>query len=112
MSERSHLSDSLRWRVVGYHSVAPGRRISASTVRRRLHNLGRYARQPVVCVSLNRRQRRARLSSARELISWTRQRWDSALFTDESRFTLESYLGRLLIWRERSTRYHQSNTVE
>ncbi|GFX54175.1 transposable element Tcb2 transposase [Trichonephila clavipes] len=32
--------------------------------------------------------------------------------TDESRFTLESDSGRLLIWRERSTRYHQSNTLE
>ncbi|GFW34452.1 transposable element Tcb2 transposase [Trichonephila clavipes] len=32
--------------------------------------------------------------------------------TDECRFTLESDSGRLLIWRERSTRYHQSNTVE
>ncbi|GFU65603.1 transposable element Tcb2 transposase [Trichonephila clavipes] len=27
-------------------------------------------------------------------------------------FTVESDSGRLLIWRERSTRYHQSNTVE
>ncbi|GFU32979.1 transposable element Tcb2 transposase [Trichonephila clavipes] len=27
-------------------------------------------------------------------------------------FTLESDSRRLLIWRERSTRYHQSNTVE
>ncbi|GFT13086.1 transposable element Tcb2 transposase [Trichonephila clavipes] len=30
----------------------------------------------------------------------------------ESRFTLESDSGRLLIWRERSARYYQSNTVE
>ncbi|GFU89904.1 transposable element Tcb2 transposase [Trichonephila clavipes] len=34
------------------------------------------------------------------------------LFTDESRFTMESDSGRLLIWREQRTRYHQSNTVE
>ncbi|GFW43649.1 transposable element Tcb2 transposase [Trichonephila clavipes] len=34
------------------------------------------------------------------------------LFTDESRFTMESDSGRLLIWREQHTRYHQSNTVE
>ncbi|GFT13300.1 uncharacterized protein TNCV_4939511 [Trichonephila clavipes] len=31
--------------------------------------------------------------------------------TDESRFTMESDSGRLLIWKQR-TRYHQSNTVE
>ncbi|GFU89801.1 hypothetical protein TNCV_4253931 [Trichonephila clavipes] len=28
------------------------------------------------------------------------------------RFTMESDSGRLLIWREQRTRYHQSNTVE
>ncbi|GFY07386.1 HTH_Tnp_Tc3_2 domain-containing protein [Trichonephila clavipes] len=43
-------------------SVAPGRKISASVVRRRLHNSGLYARRPVVCVPLNRRH----LSWARE----------------------------------------------
>ncbi|GFW66029.1 transposable element Tcb2 transposase [Trichonephila clavipes] len=56
--------------LVADHSVASGRRISPSTVRKRLHN------------------------------------------SDESRFTLESDSGRLLIQGERSTRYHQSNTVE
>ncbi|GFU79679.1 transposable element Tc3 transposase [Trichonephila clavipes] len=42
----------------------------------------------------------------------TQQQWASVLFTDESRFTMESDSGRLLIWREQRTRYHQSNTVE
>ncbi|GFY07310.1 transposable element Tcb2 transposase [Trichonephila clavipes] len=56
--------------LVPDHSVAPRRKISASVVRRRLHN------------------------------------------SDESRFTLDSDSGRLLIWRERNTRYYQSNTVE
>ncbi|GFV72577.1 uncharacterized protein TNCV_3066461 [Trichonephila clavipes] len=35
-----------------------------------------------------------------------------AATTDESRFTMESDSGRLMIWREQRTRYHQSNTVE
>ncbi|GFX79391.1 transposable element Tcb2 transposase [Trichonephila clavipes] len=81
-------------------------------VRRRLHNSGLYARRPVVCVPLNKRQRRPRLAWATEHISWTIQRRASALFIDDSRFTLERDSGRLLIWRERSTRDHQSNTVE
>ncbi|GFX16575.1 HTH_Tnp_Tc3_2 domain-containing protein [Trichonephila clavipes] len=51
------------------HSVESGRRISASTARMHLHNLGLYARRPVVCVPLNRRLRRARLSWAREHVS-------------------------------------------
>ncbi|GBN52489.1 hypothetical protein AVEN_178620-1 [Araneus ventricosus] len=36
--------------IVADHFVALERRISATTVRRRLHNAGLYARRPVVCV--------------------------------------------------------------
>ncbi|GFX77158.1 transposable element Tcb2 transposase [Trichonephila clavipes] len=98
--------------LVADHFQASGRRISATTVRNRLHNAGLYARRPVVCVPLNGRQRRNHLCWAREHVSWTQQQWASVLFTDESRFTMESDSGRLLIWREQRTRYHQSNTVE
>ncbi|GFV70733.1 transposable element Tcb2 transposase [Trichonephila clavipes] len=98
--------------LVADHFQASGRRISTTTVRNRLHNAGLYARRPVVCVPLNGRQRRNRLCWAREHVSWTQQQWASVLFTDESRFTMESDSGRLLIWREQRTRYHQSNTVE
>ncbi|GFY11574.1 transposable element Tcb2 transposase [Trichonephila clavipes] len=98
--------------LVADHFQASGRRISATTVGNRLHNAGLYARRPVVCVPLNGRQRRNRLCWAREHVSWTQQQWASVLFTDESRFTMESDSGRLLIWREQRTRYHQSNTVE
>ncbi|GFX26171.1 transposable element Tcb2 transposase [Trichonephila clavipes] len=73
--------------LVADHFQASGRRISATT-------------------------RRNRLCWAREHVSWTQQQWASVLFTDESRFTMESDSGCLLIWREQRTRYHQSNTVE
>ncbi|GFX38745.1 transposable element Tcb2 transposase [Trichonephila clavipes] len=73
--------------LVADHFQASGRRISTTT-------------------------RRNRLCWAREHVSWTQQQWASVLFTDESRFTMESDSGRLLIWREQRTRYHQSNTVE
>ncbi|GFW90266.1 transposable element Tcb2 transposase [Trichonephila clavipes] len=46
-----------------------------------------------------------------EIVFTMQQQWASVLFTDGSRFTMESE-GRLLIWREQRTRYHQSNTVE
>ncbi|GFY27665.1 HTH_Tnp_Tc3_2 domain-containing protein [Trichonephila clavipes] len=91
---------------------ASGRRISATTGRNRLHNAGLYARRPVVCVPLNGRQRRNRLCWAREHVSWTQKQWASVLFTDESRFTMESDSGRLLIWREQRTRYHQSTLLK
>ncbi|GFX48037.1 e3 ubiquitin-protein ligase listerin [Trichonephila clavipes] len=57
--------------LVADHFQASGRRISATTVRNRLHNAGLYARRPVVCVPLNGRQRRNRLCWAREHVSWT-----------------------------------------
>ncbi|GBM23893.1 hypothetical protein AVEN_208522-1 [Araneus ventricosus] len=43
--------------LIADHFVTSGRRIFATTVRRRLHN----ARRPVVCVPLNGRQRRGHL---------------------------------------------------
>ncbi|GFY14387.1 HTH_Tnp_Tc3_2 domain-containing protein [Trichonephila clavipes] len=52
--------------LVADHFQASGRRISATTVRNRLHNAGLYARRPVVCFPLNGRQRRNRLCWARE----------------------------------------------
>ncbi|GFW01440.1 HTH_Tnp_Tc3_2 domain-containing protein [Trichonephila clavipes] len=63
------------------------RRISATTVRNRLHNEGLYARRPICKCSPNGRQRRNRLCWAREHVSWTQQQWASRVFTDESRFT-------------------------
>ncbi|GFV31931.1 transposable element Tcb2 transposase [Trichonephila clavipes] len=44
--------------LVADHFQASGRRISATTVRNRLHNAGLYARRPVVCVPLNGRQQK------------------------------------------------------
>ncbi|GFV30482.1 transposable element Tcb2 transposase [Trichonephila clavipes] len=61
--------------LVADHFQASGRRISATTVRNRLHNAGLYARRPVVCVPLNGRQRRNRICWAREHVSWTQQQW-------------------------------------
>ncbi|GFV36613.1 transposable element Tcb2 transposase [Trichonephila clavipes] len=90
--------------------------IALSALRRRISVpqlvAGHLVARPVVCVPFNRRQRSSHLSWAREHVSWTRQQWASVLFTDESRFTLESDSGHLLIWRERGTKYHQSKPVE
>ncbi|GFS78637.1 HTH_Tnp_Tc3_2 domain-containing protein [Trichonephila clavipes] len=77
----------------------------------RLHNAGLYARRPVVCVPLNGQQRRNRLCWAREHVSWTQQQWASVLFTDESDLQWTDS-GRLLIWREQRTRYHQSTLLK
>ena len=44
--------------LVADHFVASGRRISATTARRHLHNAGMYARRSFMCVPLNGRRRR------------------------------------------------------
>ncbi|GFX03725.1 HTH_Tnp_Tc3_2 domain-containing protein [Trichonephila clavipes] len=92
--QRRPFSSSFGWKeknhylpqLVADHFQASGRRISATTVRNRLHNAGLYARS---VFSLNGRQRRNRLCWAREHVSWTQQQWASVLFTYESRFTLD-----------------------
>ncbi|GFW37154.1 transposable element Tcb2 transposase [Trichonephila clavipes] len=87
--------------LVADHFQASGRRISATTVRNRLHNAGLYARRPVVCVPLNGRQRRNRLCWAREHVSWTQQQWASVLALDTINPTLlkDSYRGSgILVW--------------
>jgi transposase len=94
------------------HFAATGRRISATTVRRRLHLKGLYARKPVICVPLTQRHKEARLRWAREHVTWTREQWRTVLFTDESRFCLQSDSGRVLIWRKQGTRFHPSNILE
>lgn len=44
--------------LVSYHFIASQRRISPTTVRKRLPKASLYSRRPVVCVPLNRRQKR------------------------------------------------------
>lgn len=93
-------------------AAATGRLVSTSTVRRRLHGGGLYARRPATCVPLTSRHRRDRLQWARQHVHWTPDQWRAVLFTDESRFSLQSDSRRYLIWREPGTRYHPSNIRE
>ncbi|GFU03428.1 transposable element Tcb1 transposase [Trichonephila clavipes] len=82
------------------------------TVYRRLGHIGLYARRPVRCVPLTATHCRQRLTWSREHALWTHQQWSCVMFSDESRFTLQSDSHRTLIWRAPDTRYHQKNTIE
>ncbi|UYV78224.1 GGPS1 [Cordylochernes scorpioides] len=64
---------------------ATGTRVSRQTVYRRLHEGALYARRPM---------------------------WANVLFSDESRFSLNTDSRRDFIWREPGTRYHPSNIRE
>ncbi|GFV00084.1 transposable element Tcb2 transposase [Trichonephila clavipes] len=95
--------------VANQFLAASGKQISRKTVARRLRAGGLYARRPVVCVSLPRQHRTARLQWCREHHNWTEQDWACVLFSDESRFSLSSDCRRQLIWRESGTAYRPEN---
>ncbi|GFW29760.1 transposable element Tc3 transposase [Trichonephila clavipes] len=89
-----------------------GTTVSRQTVYRRLGHIGLYARRPVRCVRLTATHCRLRLTWSREHALWTLQQWSCVMFSDESRFCLQSDSHRTLIWRAPGTRYHQENTIE
>ncbi|GFX27451.1 transposable element Tcb1 transposase [Trichonephila clavipes] len=86
--------------------------VSRQTVYRRLGHIGLYARTPVRCVPLTATHCRLRLTWSREHALWTPQQWSCVMFSDESRFSLQSDSRRTLIWRAPDIRYHQENTIE
>ncbi|GFU53804.1 acyl-CoA synthetase family member 2, mitochondrial [Trichonephila clavipes] len=93
-------------------SSATGTTISRQIVYRRLRHIGLYASRPVRCVPLTATHCCLRLTWSREHALWTPQQWSCVMFSDESRFSLQSHSHRTLIWRTPGTRYHQENTIE
>ncbi|GFW38181.1 transposable element Tcb1 transposase [Trichonephila clavipes] len=93
-------------------SSATGTVVSRQTAYIRLGHIGLYARRPVRCVPLTTTHCRLRLTWSREHALWTPQQWSCGMFSDESRFSLQSDSHRTLIWRAPGTRYHQANTIE
>ncbi|GFW28145.1 HTH_Tnp_Tc3_2 domain-containing protein [Trichonephila clavipes] len=94
------------------HRQATGTTLSRQTVYRRLGHIGLYARRPVGCVALTATHFHLRLTWSREHALWTPQQWSCVMFSDESKFSLQSDSHRTLIWRAPGTRYHQENTIE
>ncbi|GBO12845.1 Transposable element Tcb2 transposase [Araneus ventricosus] len=92
--------------------AATGTRVSRVTVSKRLHETGLFARRPAVCVPLTSTNRGARLAWCREHRDWSMDQWATVLFTDESRFSLNTDSRRTFIWREPGTRYLPSNVRE
>jgi len=101
-----HLRDRFRT-ATATAAVTPGthnNRISAQTVRKRLAESGLHGRRPYVGSVLLRRHRNNREWALRH-INWTRQRWRTILFTDETRFVLSRADGRVRLYRRRNERY-------
>ncbi|GBN14072.1 hypothetical protein AVEN_112821-1 [Araneus ventricosus] len=99
------------------HSIRPvssatGTTVSRQTVYRRLGHIGLYARRPVRCAPLTATHCRLRLAWSTEHVLRTPQQRSCVMFSDESRFSLQSDSRRPFIWRAPGTRYHQENTIE
>ena len=62
-------------------------------------------RRPYVGEVLTARHRAARLKLAQRHFLWGRQQWARVLFSDESRFNLSHYDGRIRIFRRRGERF-------
>ncbi|GFS97931.1 transposable element Tcb1 transposase [Trichonephila clavipes] len=90
INRRSTVSDLSR-----QLSSATDTTVSRQTVYRRLGHIGLYARRPVRSVPLTATLCRRGLAWSREHALWTPQQWCSVMFSDESRFSLQSDLARL-----------------
>ncbi|GFY00909.1 transposable element Tc3 transposase [Trichonephila clavipes] len=93
-------------------SSATGTTLSRQTVYRCLGYIGLYARWHVRCVPHTATHCRLRLTWSRQHALWTPQQWSCVMFSDESRFSLQSDSRRTLIRSVPGTRYHQENTTE
>ncbi|GFU56593.1 transposable element Tcb1 transposase [Trichonephila clavipes] len=93
-------------------SSATGTTVSRQTVYRRLGHIALYARRLVRCVPLTATHSRLRLTWSTEHALWTPQQWSCVMFSDESRFSLQSDTRRTLKWRVPGARYNQENTIE
>ena len=88
------------------------RPVSADTVRRRLAAANLRNRRPARRPVLTPRHRMARLQWAQGRIRWRHQQWRQVLFTDESRFCVDSPDGRVRIWRPRNERFADASVLE
>ncbi|KFM74805.1 Transposable element Tcb1 transposase, partial [Stegodyphus mimosarum] len=93
-------------------SSATDTAISRQTVYRRLGQLGLYTRRPVRCFPLTATHCRLRVTWSREHALGALQQWACVMFSDESRFSLQSDSRPTFIWRASSTHYHQENIIE
>ncbi|GFT21137.1 transposable element Tcb2 transposase [Trichonephila clavipes] len=83
---------------------ATGTTVSTQTVQNRLHGVGLYARQPMVCVRLTSSHHHDRREWTTEHVNWRRNEWSNVLFSNESRFSVHPDNRCIFIRRERGSR--------
>lgn len=88
-----------------------GQKVSVSTVRSSLNNLGLYGwiawRKPL----LNDKHQRKRFDFAKRYQSWTSEGWKKVIFSDESRFQLFCSNGRTYVRWRKSEEFNENCVV-
>ena len=107
-----HLRDRLRTATLTTRSIPGLRRISPRTVRNRLRERGIRPRGPAIRPVVQQRHRIARFAWCRRHIHFTQQDWARVLFTDESRFHLDSSDGHSRVYRRVGERFHDSCVIQ
>ena len=102
-----HLRDRFRpaTRTAAQTIGRDNRPIHPDTVRNRLHADGLHSRRPCRTQTLTAEHRQNRLEWCRHYRRWTRQQWSTVVFSDESRFCLNTNDGRERVWRRDHERY-------
>ena len=108
----THLRNQLQTAALTARSIPGLRNISPRTVRNRLRERNIRPRRPAIRPVLQRRHRVARLAWCRAHLRFTRRDWARILFSDESRFHLDSSDGRSRVYRRVGERYQDNCVVE
>ena len=88
-----------------------GVRVSAQTIRNRLHRGHFHTRRPRVIPCLRDHHIRARRRWCRDRQHWDNRRWNNVMFSDESRFTVDFLDRHRRMWRRRNERFHDVNVI-
>ena len=108
----THLRNRLQTAALTARSIPGLRNVSPRTVRNRLRERNIRPRRPAIRPVLQRRHRVARLAWCRAHLRFTRRDWARILFSDESRFHLDSSDGRSRVYRRVGERYQDNCVVE
>ena len=80
--------------------------ISTRTVSRRANEAGLGCYRPVKKPLISEKNRSARLQFAKEHLNWSLQKWNTVLFSDESKYNLRGSDGRAFVRRPKGKRFH------
>ena len=107
-----HLRNRFQTSNLTARSIPGLRPISSRTVRNRLREHNIRPRRPAIRSILLPRHRAARLTWCKRYLRFRIQDWANILFTDESRFHLDSSDGRSRVYRRVGERYADACVIQ